>query len=420
MKVFALKVYTNLLLVYFLFSGLGFIIAGPFAELAKFAPIVWILFVLFILICQIAYLDKTLFRFKLHELLFWGAIFCFTGITLFLNGRLYLFGQFFSVYLQIFCAYLIIPLLRGTYIDKQDLFCIEKSLELFCWLNVAIVILNFLFPSVSFFGESYNVEGDSRAFGWMGDQIAVVFSFYISIFLAKQKFLKAGGVFIALLATGSINATFLAVIVVAVFFWPYFKNKMKSRNSILSFILIFFVFCIVFYFYVIPNATIFNRLSAGTIDPSDEQGVGFHRLIAFQTAVESWFENKFIGCGFGTYSTIMHKKFDYLEDVYDSTVSITSMVNAFNQYLQFLVEIGLIGLIIAIVFFRNLIKEISINSKVTDYNFSKHFKSWFIILLLFNQTAVWFLPGSLILFIFFLSVALSVSKTSPIVSDNND
>lgn len=416
MKILALKIYANLLLVYFLFSGFSFIIGGFFTDLPKFLPLLWIVSVFLIFIYQIVYLNEQVFKFKVKEFLFWGAVFFFSLISLFLNGKLNLFSQFFSVFIQVFSAYLIVPLLRGANLDQSSLNSIEKSIEYFCWLNVVIVILNFLFPSIPFFGESYTTEGGSRAFGWMGDQIAIIFSFFISIFLAKEKYIKAAIVFIALLATGSIGATVIALIVGIVFLWPYFKRKMKSQNSRFSILFLCVAFFIVFYFYIIPNATIFSRLSLENIDPSEEKGVGFHRLIAFQTAVESWFENKFIGCGFGTYSTIMHKKYDYLEDVYDSSISITSMVNAFNQYLQFLVEIGLLGLILAIIFFKGLIKEISLNSKQTKYNFATGFKIWFIILLIFNQTAVWFIPGSLILYIFFLGAALSVSKVnSPVI-----
>lgn len=410
MKILALKIYANLLLVYFLFSGFSFIFGGFFTNLPKFVPLVWIVFVILIFIYQIIYLNEQVFKFKLKELLFWGAVFFFSLTSLFLNGKLNLFSQFFSVFLQVFSAYLIVPLLRGANLDQSSFNNIEKSIEYFCWLNVVIVILNFLFPSILFFGESYATDGGSRAFGWMGDQIAVIFSFFISIFLAKEKYIKSAIVFIALLATGSIGATFIALIVGIVYFWPYFKRKMKSQKSQFSILFLCFAFFIVFYFYIIPNATIFSRLSLENVDPSEEKGVGFHRLIAFQTAVESWFENKFIGCGFGTYSTIMHKKYDYLEDVYDSSVSVTSMVNAFNQYLQFLVEVGLFGLILAIIFFRGLIKEITIKADQTKSNFAKGFKIWFVILLVFNQTAVWFLPGSLILLIFFLGVALSLSN----------
>ncbi|KUJ63721.1 hypothetical protein AR687_00605 [Flavobacteriaceae bacterium CRH] len=407
MKILALKIFVDLLLFFFLFSGLSFIFGGVFTELPKFIPLIWILFILLIFIYQIAYLQEEVFKFKLRELLFWAAIFFFTLISLFLNDRLNLFNQFFSVFIQVFSIYLIIPLLRGTNINQKTLNDIEKRLEFFCWLNVVIVLLNFSFPSVSLFGESYTIEGGSRAFGWMGDQIAIIFSFFISIFLAKQKYIKACIVFIALLATGSIGATFLALIVGIVFFWINFKEKIKSRKSQFSILLLCVFFILFFYFYVLPNATFFNRISTETVNSSEEQGVGFHRLIAFQTALETWSGNKFIGCGFGTYSTIMHKKYDYLENLYDSNISITSMVNAFNQYLQFLVEIGLLGLIISIVFLKGMIKEIKI--KISEYKFAKGFYTWSIIFLIFNQTAVWFLPGSIILFIFFFSVALSIS-----------
>jgi O-antigen ligase len=305
---------------------------------------------------------------------------------------------------------LIVPLLRGANLDQSSLNSIEKSIEYFCWLNVVIVILNFSFPSIPFFGESYTTEGGSRAFGWMGDQIALIFSFFISIFLAKEKYIKAAIVFIALLATGSIGATVIALVVGIVLLLPYFKRKMKSKNSQFSLLFLSVAFFIVFYFYVIPNATVFSRLSIENVDPSEEKGVGFHRFIAFQTAADSWSENKFIGCGFGTYSTIMHKKYSYLEDDYDSSLSVTSMVNTFNQYLQFLVEIGLLGLIMAIIFFRGVIKEISSKVEQTKSDFARGFKIWGVILLVFNQTAVWFLPGSLILLMFFLGVALSLSN----------
>ncbi len=403
MKVAAVYLLLFLVLGNFLAQGVISISGGTMLFASKYFLMFWnVLAIIFHLTVLGVYRNEA-YRFKVAELGFWGFVFFGSILVLVLKGQAHLLGAFISVYMQCFIVYLFIPMLRAVQVPGIHYHFILKLLEYFGIANVILVTLNYFFPSVIFFGELFDLDYIRRAFGWMGDQVAWIFSFYAAWSAARKKIVLTFVFLFALLLTGSVGALAVAIISIFCIFFREIKSQLRTLTGlVISGVSLIALSVPVFY---IASSLYQSRFGGANDGAIMESSSGVHRVIAFFNAFTFWQENWLLGSGFGTYAAIMSKEYSFLEGS-GQEISISSMVNANNQILQFLVETGVIGLMFVIILFITLFKELKTHSFKNAFN--RAFLLWLAVFIIFNQTATWFLPGSYLYMFFVLGVTLSI------------
>lgn len=403
MKVAAVYLLLFLVLGNFLAQGVMSISGGTLLFASKYFLMFWnVLAISFHLIILGVYRNSA-YRFKLAELIFWGFVFSGSIFIILLKGQSHLLTAFISVFIQCFALYLFIPMLRAESISGIHYRLILKILEYFGILNVILVALNYYFPSVGFFGELFDLDYIRRAFGWMGDQVAWIFSFYAAWSAARKKIVLTFVFLFALLLTGSVGALAVAIISIFCIFFKVIKNQLRTiPGLVLSGISLAALSVPVFYIALSLYQSRFGGANDGAIVESSSS---VHRIVAFFNAFTFWQDNWLMGSGFGTYAAIMFEEYSFLVGS-GQEISISSMINANNQILQFLVELGVVGLVFVVILIISLFIELKTRSFQNSFN--KAFLLWLAVFIIFNQTATWFLPGSYLYMFFVLGITLSI------------
>lgn len=208
----------------------------------------------------------------------------------------------------------------------------------------------------------------TRFFGLIGDQSGWFFTFFFTYFLKINRPFWAGLFMAGILVSGTLGAIALAGVLFVL------EKGVFSRY-------ILYVSLAILILAIGGGLVFIDRFSSGAYISSLN-----HRLESFYIAMNFIRESWFLGHGFGTYSLNAIKSFGsgiFIEGV--EKLSTTVFASSQNQILETLYNFGFIGFLMVIRYFRYIF-----------FNYSKVMRLWLIVVLLFQQSAIYLLPGSLV------------------------
>ena len=313
------------------------------------------------------------------------------------------------------------------YLSDRFVGCFSINIQLFLYLQSVIYYLQFplnyfernlakkfinLFGFALLFSTFLTAMGfdilgtasnsGSRSFGILGDQEAWVYSIYATVFLFRLKYFYCILFVSGILINGSIGALIIFTISSFVFLYCRINmiNLMRYFGGIVVALLLFFLLNV-------SDLSVFKRIT--NIDELVDNGPIGHRLLALESAFDYLGTNFLLG--WGNYSLYIQNVLkDSLGESEMGTLTYLSSSN--NQILDIYLHFGLVGLMIFLSFLSRVAKFLSkYNTENTSYFLPGGLYVWFCVFIFFNQTAVWFLPGSLILIIFCLLISTLETRT---------
>ncbi len=296
-------------------------------------------------------------------------------------------------------------------LSDNEIYLSFRLLNYFGLFNVIFVLFNFLgFPLI--ITHDTNLAMGSRYFGVIGDQEAWLFSIFAFLNFQRKNILLFILFSFVLLLTGSIGAALILVASIGVKCFFEFSGIKR-----LAFLIVSLIFGpLIFKLAITLNVSFVKRLQS---DALTEEGTWGHRLAAFNNASEEMTSNIFFG--FGNFAAEMVYKYDHLLSEYDKG-KLTYLASANNQFLAVILDYGILGFILFLFVLGSLAKNLRENYlenylenyPSTFYATMLLFKIWFVVFLIFNQSYVWFVPGSFtyLVLILYFSIFVSVKKNS--------
>lgn len=274
-------------------------------------------------------------------------------------------------------------------------------------LNIFGITLLF-FQFLSYVGLSVTdtqeiSSGSSRYFGIIGDQEAWLFSLFAFLNFRRSSYVVFLVFFIGLLLTGSLGAT---VIFILALIWKYLLDLPKSLRLIYTAIIIL---VIPLGFKIAPyvNLPVVSRLFDDAL--TDDGALG-HRIAALENASGEILRKLVLG--FGSFAGEMVYQYDDTLSIYEKG-KLTYLATSNNQILDVVLNYGIVGLIFFVTFIFSTIKYIKPVGYILNYDFyfmfNRLFYLWFITFLIFNQSSIWFIPGSYIFLVLTLLLCINTS-----------
>jgi O-antigen ligase len=285
------------------------------------------------------------------------------------------------------------PLLRDYLRHPEKNARLLKSTKIFFAFNVGLILVSFLFPGATSLWDPGSSGKGGRVFGIIGDQVAWILVIpFIAVVRANRPW-AALLIISSLLMTGSIGAFLLLLGEGILLLYRRSQLRIVRVGAFL------FVALLIVLGFTLSGARGFGTIGRLLTDSIFEPGgVGYHRALAFENALSSIPDQPLLGFGVGGYSTEMNAAWaDYASRNPDESLSI--FVSTHNQFLQTAAETGLIGLILFICLVVSLLKlRTKLLAQVSLDPWSEALVRWSTGLLLFNQSAVWIVPGSYLLY----------------------
>lgn len=274
-------------------------------------------------------------------------------------------------------------------------------------LNIfGIIILFFQFLSfigISVISTQGISNGSTRYFGIIGDQEAWLFSLFSFINFRRKSYFISILFLIGLLLTGSIGAIFIFII--ALLFNYYLDFSRTFRLIYVG----SFILMVPLLFKIAPyiNLPFVNRLFDNALT---DGGPLAHRTAALENALSEVLKKLVLG--FGNFAGEMIYQYDDTLSIYEKG-KLTYLATSNNQIFDIVLSYGFVGLIFFLFFIiatLKCIKPIKPNLYYHKYfEYTSLFYLWFFIFLFFNQSSIWFIPGSYIFLILALLISISSS-----------
>lgn len=246
----------------------------------------------------------------------------------------------------------------------------------------------------------------TRHFGIIGDQEAWLFSLFSFINFKNKSYFISIIFFIGLLLTGSIGAVVILVLVVVLKFYLEFSKTFRLIYIGIISLMLPLILKVAPYL----NIPFVNRLYENAL--SDGGALG-HRTVAFENGLSEIFKKLVLG--FGNFPAEMIYQYDDSLSIYEKG-KLTYLATSNNQIFDILLSYGFIGLVFFCIFIVATLKYI----KPFDHNFmfTRLFYLWFFIFLIFNQSSIWFIPGSFIFLILVLLISINTSYNESSITGN--
>ena len=309
--------------------------------------------------------------------------------------------------LQLFLIFLIFVDFKSFKTNEKKLEKYINHLNYFALINVLLTTYTYFIVNVDFAGEVFRNENYTRAFGLMGDQLPWFLSFFAIYSLYNNNKLNFVLNTIGILFSASLGASFIWFVGVLV---HLFTEKKKYYFLIVRLSVAFFGIMLIV--LVSPNSFnklgLLQRVENGDFSGYDSRTSG-HRYLAYNNAISSFSKRPIFG--HGNYSLTMFNKHNLLLAENEKS-QLTYLTSPNNQLLSSLTDYGVFGTIFFILFVIRIIKNIGrgrdndIKSKKLK-TFKKASYVWLIVFVLFNQTAVWFLPGSFLWLLICLIISVN-------------
>jgi hypothetical protein len=244
-------------------------------------------------------------------------------------------------------------------------------------------------------------SSSERAFGLLGDQEAWIFTIYAAVFLFKRNYFF----FVFFLFGIFINASIGPFIILLIFTLYFFFHIFNYRYAFIYFT-VFIAITAVLLIIDWDNLPILGRLN--NYEEMITSGPIGHRLAALSSAQEHVGDHFVLG--WGNYSIYVQKEYEGL--LKESEMgALTFLASSNNQIIDMFLHFGLLGVIVLILFFWRIYKFLKKQSKINvDDGLYTGIFVWFVVFILFNQSAVWFIPGGFVFLIFTLLLSTFDSK----------
>lgn len=304
----------------------------------------------------------------------------------------------FIALLRLSVQVIVLPLITLSITTQKD---VEYCRKLFNYIGYSIassIYINILlFPYEFKVGEVQVTEESIRYFGLIGDQVGFILLFFLLWELLKRQWLSAlvfGG---AIIATGTRSALIAAAVGMGILFWKALKIPLDRK-----FWVGLIVSLIVFGTLIVQDLGSMRSRFIGT---AFETGVK-QRWLTMTIAMRVFLDHPLTGVGYTGFRFIAD---EYgARDVFGHWFAPNFIATAANQYLQVATDGGIAGLVSFFWLVFVLLKELRMAGK-SDRFFEAAYL-WLLSLLIGNQTAVWLLPGSLISYMLWLMVGLSIGN----------
>jgi O-antigen ligase len=299
----------------------------------------------------------------------------------------------------------VVILLAFSLVGKKQVSMAETVIDGLGYIITASVYATTVFFVVGIrIGEIHSTGAILRAFGPLGDQVGFVLLFFVIRQWILGNIIRSFFVVGAVLSTGTRGALLALGVALLALWWKRDKIGQRSPSILLS-SFSFVVICL-----GIVTLDVGGIRSRAIVEESHHFNSFLQRLQTGSVAVNVIQDNPFFGVGFSGFRLIAR---DYGADTAFSQFWSPSFVaTAGNQYLQILTDGGVVGFIalIALIF-------LSLRTYEEGMYFSddkgKHFMAagyiWLLALTLGNQSAAWLLPGSLISYFLWLTLAMAIA-----------
>lgn len=272
-------------------------------------------------------------------------------------------------------------------------------------------------------GEIQSNQNGVRYFGFIGDQLGFIGLIFIFISLMIGAKINAVIWGITVIATGTRGAIISLVMGLIIYFLPKLPNFLKKNWSILaqtnnliivlSLVLVYLIFYNYLHLQINLILEIFNNTLSRIINMLGDDFSGTQRKLTWQIATNVFLNNPLIGVGYSGFRFVALKY--GAEELFTGYDVTNSTANASNQYLQVATDAGLIGIMGFISLFSSILKVLKIASYCPIPELSKFFiagRIWLWSLLIGNQTAAWFVPGSLISYLLWLILGMAAATVA--------
>ncbi|MEO0132933.1 MAG: O-antigen ligase family protein [candidate division WOR-3 bacterium] len=272
-------------------------------------------------------------------------------------------------------------------------------------------------------GEIQSNQNGVRYFGLIGDQLGFIGLIFIFISLMIGAKINAVIWGITVIATGTRGAIISLVMGLIIYFLPKLPNFLKKNWSILaqtnnliivlSLVLVYLIFYNYLHLQINLILEIFNNTLSRIINMLGDDFSGTQRKLTWQIATNVFLNNPLIGVGYSGFRFVALKY--GAEELFTGYDVTNSTANASNQYLQVATDAGLIGIMGFISLFSSILKVLKIASYCPIPELSKFFiagRIWLWSLLIGNQTAAWFVPGSLISYLLWLILGMAAATVA--------
>jgi O-antigen ligase len=245
----------------------------------------------------------------------------------------------------------------------------------------------------------------SRSFGLMGDQLPWFLSFFAVYSLCKGN--KYHFVFISsgILMGASLGATIVLILSILLFI-------VKIKKITISFIIKIGAAILLFNLVLLNAPSTFNkiglveRFNEGDFNDTESRTTG-QRYQAISNSIVNIAKKPIFG--YQNYSLSMFNQYDHLLTNKEKG-QLSYLASPNNQILKLICDYGLVGFILFVLFALSLmriVKKKCLNMPPELYAFKQSSIIWLIVFSLFNQSATWFLPGSFLLVLIYLIVAIN-------------
>ena len=368
-----------------------------------------LLVILVRVVFKLTILHIPIFRNNKYARLFWILILVSTISAFILSPEIA--TGVVTVNFQLFLIYLIFVDFKTVNISYSGLKKVINTLVYFGILNAILVVYTFFFGKIGLLGEISAGE-ITRAFGLMGDQVAWFLSFFgvYSLYSGKKYLYLL--FFISVIMGASLGASII-LLVATIYYFIKEKAMMSSFYFKVALSIVFLSIAMLSFPSIFDQIGIIQRITKGDFANTDSQTTG-HRYNAITHAIDKILEKPF--WGYQNYSLTMFNEYNLqLSD--SEKGNLTYLTTPNNQILAIICDYGLIGLGFFITFIYSIVKIIKGTRnkfKIPQelYAFQQSVYVWFLVFLVFNQSATWFLPGSFlwILICILLAICYKINK----------
>jgi len=307
--------------------------------------------------------------------------------------------------LRLITQIVVIPLMTLSVMEKE-VNHIQRFLDYGGYIIVGTIVLNIWLLQIERpLGEVQVHEGIVRYFGPLGDQVSFVLLYFIFKALMYRKLWEAFYFIVGMVLTGTRGALGALLVGLGIMLWQGFFVKQRIQR-----VLVLLGICIVLGILLWSDA---GSMRSRLLDEElFRKGIN-QRLFTTSLAFKVFSDNLLLGVGFTGFKYIA---LDYgaIEEAVERLGSFAPnyIATAGNQFLQVATDGGVIGLGVFIWMILVISRSLRWAMENAPINQRPIFAAgylWLWSLVIGNQTAAWILPGSLISYLLWLLLGLTIS-----------
>lgn len=405
-------------IIFFLIIGVPafFVVNGAFG-IDRFYLASYCLAVLFIFLVNIKY--GHVLKNKLH--LFFYLYFLLLLMATFVSK--FLFYDVYSQFITLLNSFIWCSVFISIYFLVITEWQYDIAVKMLDYLGLIIAFSVFLsYIGAQYmnrsFGEVFNDGQQIRAFGFFGDQVGFVLSYFLIRCFAYKKWFGFILYAIAILLTGTRGALISLSFGILLVLFQSFSNK-NSRNRLINSIA-----SIIILTSIIATILFSTSYGQNAVDRfvSIFQGEDalHQRRVAIQLGLQIYSDNPILGVGYLGFNRLSQTYNFGRNFAVDTDVNRGTFTTQ-NQYVQAATDAGTFGLITLVVFLYYLLRELKRQQYKVSDKYSRDMIvafSWAGAMIFGNQAAVWILPTNITGYLFFLIMGLSLilpKKLLPLV-----